>query len=420
MKYIFFILLGLSFYHTNAQFASSYSNGQPDIKTEFPYNKAVVKGKRPNAKEKKSGKYKYFNELGELIRIETYKKGELISYKTIRPQAYYYDKDSNLIEFHRYDVFGFCASSSGDFFGTGGPKDCIEKYIYDKKGNLLEEQFFSKKNQLLNDPYNPAIIKYEYNSKGKLIKKSQLNDRRELLEDIVEMAYTTYIYDSLGNLIETNSYNSKGELSGSFYGASTIKRIYDNDNNMVEKRLLKPDGSLAGLDMAGAPIEKYRYNEKNLEIYSSGWTSETNKLGHFILEYGSDDLLKYRTYYGAKDSVNYFSKTEYIYKDGVVVGKKSYDKSGEIKSENYSKIEIEIEGWEVEGNLPDINKLDAFGTIEFVFQVDVEGNVIGYSLTKRAGGKSYMDFCQDTLNNLKFRRIDDSENLTGKITFNKI
>ena len=114
MKYIisifFTFLVNVGF----AQFPFAYSNTTPKINTDFPYTKARVEGKK--SRSKKSGEYKYFNELNELIRIEVYKKGKLISYQIIKPQAYYYDKDSNLVEFHRYDVFGFCTSSKIDGF----------------------------------------------------------------------------------------------------------------------------------------------------------------------------------------------------------------------------------------------------------------------------------------------------------------
>lgn len=420
MKNIITILLALSVNLANAQFPASYSNTEPKINTEFPYKKAKIEGN--TGELKKSGQYKYFNELNELIRIETYKKGKLISYQIIHPQAYFYDNDNdnNMIEFHRYDVFGFCASSSGNMLGNFGPKDCIDKFIYGSNGKLLEEQYYNDKNQLIEDLYSPAIVKYEYNSNGQLIKKSHFNHERKLMEDIMGLSYTTYTYDSNGNLTETNAYNLKGELSDAFYGASTIKKTYDNKNNMTERRLLKPDGSLAGFDMAGAPKETYKYNNLNQEVYSSGWTSETEMIGCYKMEYNSDGLLKFKMYYNSEDTVSFIDKTENLYVDGKLVGKRTYDKSGNLKTEDYSKIDLKIEGWELIGTLPVLNNLDSYGNIGFVFQLDEQGNVIGYSLINRAGGKSYMDFCQDTLNKLKFKRVGESKNSTGKITFKKI
>jgi hypothetical protein len=416
------LLLLIFIENIHAQHAATYSDRNASIQKpdeekgrwEGKYKR--VKGSKPQ----RDGEFKFYNELDELVKIIVYENGIGVSTKRIPPKAFYYDKNNKLTELHRYDVNGYLSSSSPGIFAGIGAKDAIEKYIYDKNGNLIEERYYENKS-LIKDEYTPSIIRYEYDSQNKLLKKSQLDHNGKLMDDIMGLSYTTYEYDKSGNLIKSQHYKKDGTFSDAEYGTSTVLRKYDDRNNLIEKKLLKPDGKLAGLDMAGAPIERFRYNEKNQMIHSEGWQSENILIGIFKKYYDDKGNEIKNAFYSGEDTTKLEDYEIFEYDSvGNKTTEKSIDPLGNIKYENKSMISLDIEGWEWIVKPSIYFDKDTYGNISFKFKIDQEGNIAGYALTDRAGSTNMMDFCINVLNNLKLKKTGGDFKLTGTIQFSKL
>lgn len=419
MRFFISSFLLLSFGYSYCQHAVTFSHENPEINSEFEIKGKVV-GKEKNGV--KIGKFKYYNQLDELVRIEKYnKKGILLEVDRVKPKAYLYNANRQLLEFHRYNVNGNLDPAPGEVYSPYDSPECIERYTYDKNGNLIEVRYFDQNNELIDDEYTPAIIQYVYNDKGEKVKMVQLNRNEEIMEDVMGLAYTTYTYDENGNLIKSQHHKKDGSFSDAQYGTSTVIKKYDDQNNLIERKLLRPDGSLAGLDMAGAPIERFRYNSKGHKIYSEGLVNEQNPLGSFRFHYDDNNNLIRSEYYDVEDTTNFkgFTINEYDSAGNLII-EKSYNENSKLIEEKTAGIEIDIAGWKWPDPVSIHFDKTSFGKISFRFEVNENGEIVGYAVTGRAGGKDFMDFCIDVMNNLKLTRSGGDYDNNGIITFIKL
>ena len=137
-----------------------------------------------------------------------------------------YDKKGNIIEENDYDSDGSLNSKT--------------TYKYDEKGNKIEENDYDSDGRL------SYKYTYKYDEKGNIIEENHYDSDGRLRSKY------TYKYDKKGNMIEANFYNSDGSLSFKF----TYK--YDEKGNMIEVTYYDSDGSLNY-----KTTYKYEYDKNN-------------------------------------------------------------------------------------------------------------------------------------------------------------
>lgn len=137
-----------------------------------------------------------------------------------------------------YDTYGRkIEEGKYDDYSNGG---LIYKliYTYDKKGNLIEGNYFSTNNEFLRKQ------SYVYDEFDNLVEKVSINFDGSFAEKL------TYVYDILGNNIEENIYNQYNQITKMTYK-------YDSIGNKIEEKSLFGNGSISVLS---------KYNERGFLI----------------------------------------------------------------------------------------------------------------------------------------------------------
>jgi hypothetical protein len=167
----------------------------------------------------------FFNRQGNIERNNVYEKDKLIS-----EFIYYFDKQGRV-------------SSSDIYYYGDHPKEGRLVYIYDKRGNSIQEEYYEndKLQQYTQNKYdndNHIILstlyvnekelhhfEFTYNDNNQLVEVKRF-DSKNVLESILKNCY-----DSAGNLYESDTYSAKGK-------EYSQKMEYDEYNNITKDRFV--------------------------------------------------------------------------------------------------------------------------------------------------------------------------------------
>ena len=150
--------------------------------------------------------------------------------------------------------------------------------IYDKKGNIIEENDYDSDGSL------NSKTTYKYDEKGNKIEENDYDSDGRL------DSKTTYKYDEKGNIIEENHYDSDGRLDSK----TTYK--YDEKGNTIEKNYYSySDGRL------DSKIT-YKYNEKGNTIEENDYYYSDGRL---------DSKTTYKYKYEYDKNNNWTQKIQY-------------------------------------------------------------------------------------------------------------
>ena len=212
---------------------------------------------------------------------------------------YIYDAKGNLIEERR-----------GDMFSTGAVVNARKTiYTYDAKGNMTEAAWYDAKDSLLGKTIHTYdternMLKYVvlYNADGSLDCKS------------------VYTYDAKGNMTGIVDYNDRGSLK------SKTVYTYDAKGNTTKKAWYNADGSLDGkftftYDAAGNQIEEAKYNDRGSLVLKKTFDTKGNLTEK--VEYKADGSLDSRIVRAYDAKGNLTEKVEYNAK-GALAGKYIY------------------------------------------------------------------------------------------------
>lgn len=369
--------------------------------------------------EKWDGKYTYFNELDEVVKVEVYDNGKLIQKERFAPQAYYFDSLERVIEVHRYNVDGYCISTLEEFsalMSTETSKNCIVKYKYDASGHLVELATYDENRKLIeHDPITLNI----YNDQGLLVETRHLDKDRKLFENDFVGAYVRHTYNENKQLLRTDHYNAAGDLVDANFGSSTIIYNYDQHNNLVERRLLMPNGDLAPFDFAGPPIEVRTYDAKNRQVGSQAFYNEKSPIGSMKFKNDSLGRRIWEDYYDGGDTLINSSHAWQYDENNQVVKEEYFDANGRLEKTLEAGIFLEIDGWDWI-KVPSIH-FDSVssGTMKYKFTLDDHGNILSYDKTYESAS-GMLDHCRDIMNHLKLKKVSANPSTSGTIQFVKL
>lgn len=155
-----------------------------------------------------------------------------------------FNTKGNLIE-ERCDNFG----GGKDGYSPDGKPDTVIKYIYDAKGNLIEEHYDFKGSGsgLSQDGNTDWVTKYMYDAEGNLIEKHDDHEgsgKLGLSPDGKPDTVTKYMYDAKGNLIKERQDFEGGGINGNSpdcLDELVITMNYDENNKLANKTVERYD-----------------------------------------------------------------------------------------------------------------------------------------------------------------------------------
>jgi hypothetical protein len=182
-----------------------------------------------------------FDERGNLIRKQVHnsKKDKIIyNYEYKYKSSYFVDEDTEL--------------------DASGKVRLKSKYLYDKKGNLIEKDRYKQGGRRI------SHILFKYDNNGNKENEEWYNKKGSIYEE------KKFFYDSLENMIEEIHYNDDGSIGTHFTYS------YDEKKNLKKKETLYADGNV---------FERWEYN---YDVYG-------NRLQEF--HYFSDAKPEYKLIY---------------------------------------------------------------------------------------------------------------------------
>lgn len=123
-----------------------------------------------------------------------------------------------------------------------------KKFVWDRKGNLIEMQFLNEKDQLTANDAGIAIQKWKYDKNQNQNEVAYFNIDNQLEENASGIAIFRYKYDKIGRMIQIEFFDDedkKTEYSG--YKVATILREYDDENDEVKDTYLDIEGNETSL-----------------------------------------------------------------------------------------------------------------------------------------------------------------------------
>lgn len=231
--------------------------------------------------------FKKYNEKGKLVELIHFDSNEKQVYKT----TYLYDVRDNLIESRKVQADGRVYVTSWSF-------------IYDNKGNVIEESY------PISDVNSCCKLTNKYDNKG-----NNVESRYSYIDGHFSVLSTKY--DNEGNLIEREFYDSN-EM-----GYKTIDKYYRGKK--VEETRITPEGII---------VEQWtnKYDDKGNEIENSylksDGTVETRKLS---FKYDKNDNLISGVHYKPDGSL--FERLTFKYdKRGNRIQQKTYKSDGSLEA----------------------------------------------------------------------------------------
>mgnify|MGYP003290597181 CR=1 FL=1 len=205
-------------------------------------------------------------------------------------------------------------------------------YTYDSKGNLINENHYSK------DFF--IQVAYIYNNKGQLVEKEE----NTTLGEITKTYMSKYEYDINSNLKSQTTHNKNGDqvnkITYTYDKLNRIIEIFDEKNDQITTYIYESDNNYS-------VITKYKYGDQTIEN-KSVYTLDINQniIYHATYASNSENTIEQETHteYNEYNQI-ISSKTylygklinfiEYEYQDLILLRKSMRDETGIYQIEEY-------------------------------------------------------------------------------------
>lgn len=153
-----------------------------------------------------------------------------------------YDQWGNRAEISCYDGYGKPKLASGGFF--------LQKCQFNKRGKLVQEEYFGTDNKLICNVNGYAKANYTYDDHGNQLEAKYFDTSKCIRIE-------TWKYNDKNRFIEQNVYDGNRKLSDQFYGVSRVVISYDSSGVI--------------------PLTRKYYNQNGTLIASEKWDKEKNE-----------------------------------------------------------------------------------------------------------------------------------------------
>ncbi len=378
--------------------------------------------KQVTTKQKKKKDIAYYNQLGELIRLDNYVGKYKLKQTSYSPEAYVFNDQDQLTAIRLYNSKGYL--SPQNILNKLVKTDVVLiKYSYDKLGNKTKEEKYNADLTLSLDQ-SPAINSYTYNADNKLVKETKLDRKGKTWKDPYKTVESSIKHTYEGEkLIRTDYLDFQDSLIDANFGASSTVYTYNELGQKITRTYLNKKGMLAPYWDLGPPILEYTYNKKG-QIFQTFWKFNEGDTFEFKNFFYLNKKLLFTESFSPKDLKQVETREVYNYLDNELNMITTYKRDKETKKlkvvhkeTNTQTIELSTPSWEISCNPPLPISQEITGTITFNVTVNKSGKIASYKPLYYAASTQMYTYCKDFLNRCFFIKIDEKEISSFDIEF---